>query len=244
MGDKFVFVWIGEFYMNDRILIKPTKKIPKKNEGVIDRPKHCGNRRLKMLCVYFFFQQRLNITFNFFRFGSWSVVLNDFSVTVDQEFIEVPGDLFRACLVHQVLEERIDVASLHFGFLEEGEGDTVIQLTEFSRLFAICKFLFQKAVAWKPEHREALIPVRFIELLQSFILRRETAFAGGVHDQQHLIFVIGKRSVITARQLREREIIDWHRSPFFLILTYLKCSDQKQNLQRKCIFDECMLEQA
>ena len=64
-------------------------------------------------------------------------------------------------------------------------------------------------VAGKAEDREAVVPVRCVEVLEARVLGREAALAGDVDDEEHLAKPLGERA-LGAREVPGREVEDVH----------------------------------
>ena len=74
-----------------------------------------------------------------------------------------------------------------------------------------------KLVAGEIQNLQPLIPVRFVKLLQRFVLRREAAAGGGVDNQQYLALVISQRNAAAILCLYGK-IVDAHIISSFYIL--------------------------
>jgi hypothetical protein len=53
-----------------------------------------------------------------------------------------------------------------------------------------------KSLAGKPSTANLLAAIRFVELFQSFVLRRQAAFRGDVYDEQDFAAVVGERGAL------------------------------------------------
>src|ERR1043166_1891657 len=96
---------------------------------------------------------------------------------------------------------------VHIDLRKHRKRHAVIRLTELADLLGAARLLLAELVAGETQHREALRAVLLVELLQSFVLRREPAFARGVDDQEHLALVIGEARIFAGERLR-REVVD------------------------------------
>jgi hypothetical protein len=68
--------------------------------------------------------------------------------------------------------------------LEQGEGDVVLRAAEFLDIARIARLLRAELVTGKAEHGKTARTDIAVQILKAAILRREAAFARGVHDQQ------------------------------------------------------------
>jgi hypothetical protein len=90
---------------------------------------------------------------------------------------------------------RIAAVDVHLG--EHGEAHAVILFAEGADLVGRARFLRTELVAGEAQHHRALVLELLVHRFQALVLRRETALAGGVHDQQHLALVlrqVGRRA--------------------------------------------------
>src|SRR5579871_2520044 len=116
---------------------------------------------------------------------------------VDQELGEVPLDGLCAeqsrLFVLEVPPQRVGVAAIHFDLLEHRKGDAVVLRTERADVCRRARLLAAELVAREAKDREPLVLIRLVEILQPGILRRESALARGVDDQQHLAVIVRER---------------------------------------------------
>src|SRR5439155_17834661 len=89
------------------------------------------------------------------------------------------------------------------------EADVVSERAEAGDLFSVARLLCAELVAGEPDNGEAAVLVLAPERLQAGVLRSETAFAGGVDDQQHLAAIFGERRGRAVQGLRGK-IVDAH----------------------------------
>ena len=101
------------------------------------------------------------------------------------------------------------VVTVHVDLVEHGEADPVVLLAESTDLVRRAGLLLAELVAGKAENLQALFLQVVIKRFQSLVLRRETALAGGVNNQQHLAFKISQ-SFFVATQGRGAVIINPH----------------------------------
>src|ERR1039458_1574519 len=121
--------------------------------------------------------------------------LYDVSLLVHQELGEVPLDAIAqqaALFALQKLEDRMRVVAVDLDLGEQWEVHSVIDLAERFDLVIGARLLMAELVAGKAEHLQAAVFVLGVKRLQTFVLRREPALAGGVDDQQDLSLVITK----------------------------------------------------
>ena len=71
-------------------------------------------------------------------------------------------------------------------FCKQGKADVIVQRTETLDFVLIPRLLVAELVAGKPQHRQAVFTMPAIQVLQARILRRKTALAGRIDDQQDL----------------------------------------------------------
>lgn len=121
--------------------------------------------------------------------GTRSETLHGDAVAVDQKFREVPFDFFGAkdsrFASLEKLEERVRMGAVDFNFVEDGKADAVVALAESADFGGGAGLLRSKLIAGKAENDEAAVFICPIKLIEPLILRRETAFAGGIDDEQH-----------------------------------------------------------
>src|SRR5690349_2021078 len=79
---------------------------------------------------------------------------------------------------------RVTAIDVYFG--EHWEGNGIIGLAELRNLRGVARLLRAELVAGEPQHRKAARRKLLVQLLQSLVLRCESAGARGIHDQQHL----------------------------------------------------------
>src|SRR5208337_4083657 len=96
--------------------------------------------------------------------------------------------------------------SVDLNFREQREVDGVIGLAKCFDFFVVAGFLVSELVAGKAENFESAIMILRVKLLQPFVLRRESALAGGVDDEQDSSLVIAQALLLTVVQLRRKTI--------------------------------------
>ena len=90
----------------------------------------------------------------------------------------------------QELEDGLCVGTVHIGLGHKGEGDAMVQAAEFLDLLIGAGLLAGELVAGEANHHQAFVFVLLVQGLQAVVLRGETTFGCGVHNQEHLAFVI------------------------------------------------------
>ena len=92
----------------------------------------------------------------------------------------------------QPLEDLIGIFAVHVGLGHQREGDAVIQAAEFLNFLIRAGLLVTELVTGEADDHEALVTVLLIKGFQPVILRGETAFGGGVDNQENLSLVLGE----------------------------------------------------
>src|SRR5476651_1009361 len=98
------------------------------------------------------------------------------------------------------------IRTVHVDLRKHGERDAVVLLAKAANLGCIAWFLLAELVARKAQHRKAAIRITFVQVLQTLVLRRESAFACGVHDQQHLALIVFHADGFTAEGFRRKRV--------------------------------------
>jgi len=115
---------------------------------------------------------------------------DDVPLAIEQELVEVPGDLARKLRVRRLVrEERVegmDGLALHGDLREHRERDTVRQAAKALDLGFRSWLLPHEVIRWETEYLESAIVETRIKHLQVLVLGRETALAGHVHDEKYL----------------------------------------------------------
>src|SRR5260221_173038 len=127
--------------------------------------------------------------FQLFRQGTRRKARHRIAAAVDQEFSEIPLDHGRAqnaaLPAFEMAEQGVRLAAIDLETGKHWKSDAEILAAEAGDLALAAQFLVQELIAGKTQHRQ---PPRFqplIEALQPGILRRQSAVAGGIDDQQH-----------------------------------------------------------
>ena len=97
-------------------------------------------------------------------------------------FVKFHAGRPRARLPGQIGPQRVRVGTDRH-LLGQREADAVVLLTEAADLAGVVVLLAGEVAGWGPEHLQAATAETLVELLQTLILRRVAAFAGGVDDQ-------------------------------------------------------------
>jgi hypothetical protein len=110
-------------------------------------------------------------------------------ILTHQELLKVPLHPLQACqtrfLFLQPLEQRLGLVAVDLRLAEDREGDAVINLAKRLDVVVGTRLLPAELVAWEAEDDEVIAVCGLdllVELLESFVLRRETAFGGRVDD--------------------------------------------------------------
>src|ERR1700733_1334780 len=107
-------------------------------------------------------------------------------------------------------------AALDFDLGKQRKADGIIGGAELFDLRGVAGFLASELVAGKAEHRKAARTKRALQRLEALILRRESAGARGIDDQENLTFISLQRNVL-AHQRGGGEIVNaCHRDSFAL----------------------------
>jgi hypothetical protein len=116
--------------------------------------------------------------------------VNDTPFAIQQELIEIPGDLAREFwiggLVRKERVEGMNALAFHRNLGEQGEGDAVGKAAEALDLGFGSRFLPAKVIRRKCQNLETPLLEPAVERLQGLVLGRESAFAGHVHDKKDL----------------------------------------------------------
>src|SRR5471032_3589580 len=98
------------------------------------------------------------------------------------------------------------VRPVHVDLRKQGKRDAVVLFAKAADLSGIAWFLLAELVARETQHRKSAIRVTFVQLLQTLVLGRESALAGGVHDQQHLAQIAFHADGFTAEGFRRKRV--------------------------------------
>ena len=142
------------------------------------------------------FQQFLNARFQFCGRGLRRVAFDYVALAIDEELGEVPANAAAeeaGLLVFEELVERVGGVAVDVDFAEDGEFDAIVQVTERFDVGVGAGLLMSELIAREAEDFESARVVLGVELLQTFVLRSESALAGGVHDEQDFALVVGER---------------------------------------------------
>ena len=81
-------------------------------------------------------------------------------------------------------------------FREEGKAHLIIRGAEFLDLVVRARLLLAKLVGGEGKHFESLVLIFLVDLLQSLVLRCETALAGSIDDQEHFSLEPGQGDLL------------------------------------------------
>src|SRR5207237_1227622 len=116
------------------------------------------------------------------------------AVGADEEFREVPLDRLgtqnAGLLRLEVFVERVRIHAVHFDLCEHREGDAIVTGAEPLDLCFAVRLLMPELITGETEHHKTPVPEFVIERLQPLVLRRETALARDIDDEQRLAMVV------------------------------------------------------
>lgn len=144
---------------------------------------------------------------------------DDLSTAVDEELLEVPGELGSVVNGEPVASETIFEAGVSDacdglgggegfvegrlsgagddGLLEHGEGDLEGGVTELLNLLVGSWFLAGEVVGGEAEYVETAVAVGGVEPFQAFVLGGESAFGRGIDDEEDVALVGGECGGVT-----------------------------------------------
>ena len=85
------------------------------------------------------------------------------------------------------------VIAVHVHFRVHRKTHAVVDLAEALDVVRRAWFLFAELVTREPEYDQPAVFEFLIQFFEAFVLRSETTFTGGVHDQQDLVLVFRHR---------------------------------------------------
>src|SRR5579864_2473056 len=146
-----------------------------------------------------------------FGLGHRREAIDDLAASVDEELGEIPLNVLGAenagLLVLEILVERVCLRSVDIYLVEHRKAHAVVHLAERADLFAAARLLLAELIAGKAQNGQPARAQFFVELLQPRILRRETALARRVDDEQHFVLEVGQRHILALKRLRG-EVVD------------------------------------
>src|SRR5207237_1398462 len=101
----------------------------------------------------------------------------------------------------QIIVQRMRIAAIDFYLGEHRKRDLVVGRAELLDLQRVATLLHAELVAGKSQHRKAARPEFLLQRFEPAILRRESAGARGVHDQEHLTLESLERNVLAGERL-------------------------------------------
>lgn len=135
---------------------------------------------------------------------------NDLTLAGDEEFGEVPLDAIRAQNARRLLLQQsvewMRIRTIDVDLVKHRKADPVVLFAESADLVGRPGFLRAELVAREAEHGKAPILVLLVQRFQARVLRRESAVAGRVHDQQHKAAPLGERG-LAAVETAYRDLI-------------------------------------
>ena len=112
-------------------------------------------------------------------------------VFVQKEFIEVPTDTgiqgSILALVAQPFVQRVLPVALDINFFGHGKADLEAAAAKTRNLFGATGLLPSELVAGAAQYHQ-LFFIGFVQGLQAFVLRRVSALAGGIDNQDFFAF--------------------------------------------------------
>ncbi len=115
------------------------------------------------------------------------------ALAIDQELGEVPldglGPEQSRLFLLQVLVERRGIGAIDVDLRKQRECHAVVDLAKRLDLFCVAGFLCTELIAGKSKHLESPRVQFLMQRFETFVLRRKSAFAGRVDDQQHFVLV-------------------------------------------------------
>src|SRR4051794_106155 len=146
-------------------------------------------------------QQFFDGTGDFFRRGLRRIACDNLAVCVHEELGEIPFDRFVGRRLRRLLlqpgEQRMRRLAIDLDLREQRKADAVILCAERRNAVFVARFLTAELVAREAEDHEATIGILAVQRLESRVLRRQSALAGGVDDEQHLALVSAERLVVS-----------------------------------------------
>lgn len=130
---------------------------------------------------------------------------------IDEEFGEIPLDPARTenagGLLFQPIIKRNSPVAVDIDLFHDRETDIIGQFAKTGDFCGIARLLLAKLVAGESNDFKARVRVFAVKRLEPFILGREAALAGGVHNQQNLALFVGKVLHAAIRSF-DREVAD------------------------------------
>lgn len=118
--------------------------------------------------------------------GRRCVPLDHVAGLVDEEFLEVPGDVSGLAFARlgflEHLIEGSGAVAVHFDLREHGEAHIELRGCEFEDLSVGAGLLVRELVARKSEHDDVVVFI--VKRTQTCVLRCEASSAGDVDDQR------------------------------------------------------------
>ena len=142
------------------------------------------------------------------------IALDDTAITADQKLGEVPFDGFAAQqtrrLCAQPLVKRVGVGTIDIDLLHHGETHAVIDLAKIGNDFVARRILVAKLIARKTQNSQTLVFVGQVDFFKATKLWRETAGAGGVHDQHDLALQLAQGQALAVHLNRFKIVNGFH----------------------------------
>ena len=100
----------------------------------------------------------------------------------------------------------MSASTVHINLGGERESHAVVDAAELFDLRIIARFLMRKLVTGKTKNDETFVSELLVELLQAFVLRRESTLARGIHNQYRLACEVRQVDCFTTI-VRETQIV-------------------------------------
>jgi hypothetical protein len=143
----------------------------------------------------------------------WTPTGDDLTRTINQELLEVPGDIggftFAWLVRPKPAVQRGGGVAIHLDLCEHGEVRVVLRRSEFKDLGIGARLLATELITGESEDVEALFAVLFLKRTQTCVLRREASSACDVDNQTDLVLELGEVHLVTGDR-RHLEICECH----------------------------------
>ncbi len=117
--------------------------------------------------------------------------LDDVAIAVDQELLEVPGDVARVSVAGlfsaEPLIQLARAVAVDFDLAEDGEGGVVLGGRELEDLGIGARLLLSELIARERKDAETVGAVLFMKRTQTCVLRRQPSEARNVDDETHRV---------------------------------------------------------
>ena len=156
-----------------------------------------------------------------FRGDPGTESLHDGAVPVDQELLEVPGDVvglaLTGLLLAEPLVERSGTIAVDLDLGEHREGHAVLRRGELEDLLVGVRFLVRELVAWEGEDGEVVVNVEIVERTQTCVLVGEASISGDVDHEADLALVVGESDRVAGDRSHLELVEDSHGHSFVVV---------------------------